>query len=146
MIMPLDPRLQYVPGYRVLHLQLVKERGLASSFACVRCGEQAEHWAYDHSDPDEVIGFGGGGGSCTYSTDLTCYQPMCSRCHHAFDAEHQAATHCGKGHEFTPENTYRRPSDGHRACRACIREDHRKWSAKRREKKRAEGLRRDDKA
>lgn len=29
-------------------------------------------------------------------------------------------THCGKGHEFTPENTYDR-SNGGRRCRACIR-------------------------
>ena len=32
-------------------------------------------------------------------------------------------THCKNGHEFTPENTYIRPStNGNRACRACRRE------------------------
>lgn len=31
-------------------------------------------------------------------------------------------THCINGHEFTPENTYRRPDTGHRMCRACGRE------------------------
>lgn len=30
-------------------------------------------------------------------------------------------THCVKGHEFTPENTYRRPN-GRRYCAACHRE------------------------
>jgi hypothetical protein len=30
-------------------------------------------------------------------------------------------THCSKGHEFTEENTYRRPS-GRRACRVCRRQ------------------------
>ena len=30
-------------------------------------------------------------------------------------------THCIRGHAFTPENTYRRPS-GHRTCRACRKE------------------------
>jgi hypothetical protein len=32
----------------------------------------------------------------------------------------QSQTHCAHGHEYTPENTYRRPTGG-RDCRACIR-------------------------
>lgn len=31
------------------------------------------------------------------------------------------ATHCGRGHELTPENAYFRP-DGRRECRLCRRE------------------------
>jgi hypothetical protein len=31
-------------------------------------------------------------------------------------------THCPSGHEFTPANTYRRPTTGHRSCRACRRD------------------------
>lgn len=30
-------------------------------------------------------------------------------------------THCPAGHEYTEENTYRRPENGHRTCRACKR-------------------------
>lgn len=30
-------------------------------------------------------------------------------------------THCPRGHEYTPENTYTVPSTGHRMCRACIK-------------------------
>jgi hypothetical protein len=29
---------------------------------------------------------------------------------------------CGNGHEWTPENTYYRPGDGARLCRACRRD------------------------
>lgn len=29
-------------------------------------------------------------------------------------------THCIRGHEFTPENTYRTPSTGGRSCRKCM--------------------------
>lgn len=31
-------------------------------------------------------------------------------------------THCPRGHEYTPENTYRRPGENVRNCRACHRE------------------------
>lgn len=29
-------------------------------------------------------------------------------------------THCVNGHEFTEENTYRRPDNGRRVCRRCV--------------------------
>jgi hypothetical protein len=35
-------------------------------------------------------------------------------------------THCINGHEYTPENTYRRPN-GHRDCRICIAERVKRW-------------------
>jgi hypothetical protein len=33
-----------------------------------------------------------------------------------------AKTHCVRGHEYTPENTYRK-EDGYRRCRECRRID-----------------------
>lgn len=33
-------------------------------------------------------------------------------------------THCKRGHEFTPENTYVQPSNGGRLCRICRRDVH----------------------
>jgi hypothetical protein len=39
-------------------------------------------------------------------------------------------THCKHGHEFTPANTYIRPS-GHRDCRACICVRTRRYKARR---------------
>jgi hypothetical protein len=42
-------------------------------------------------------------------------------------------THCEHGHEYTPENTYWRTerSGSGRRCRACTREDSRRWYAAR---------------
>lgn len=42
---------------------------------------------------------------------------------------HREATHCKRGHEFTPENTY--PKDGkYRQCRTCQRAAARAWYVK----------------
>ena len=38
------------------------------------------------------------------------------------NAVNAAKTHCIHGHEFTLENTYRRPDNGTRACKTCMRE------------------------
>lgn len=37
-------------------------------------------------------------------------------------------TACKSGHQFNPENTYRRPS-GHRDCKECIRQRARRYKA-----------------
>lgn len=39
-------------------------------------------------------------------------------------------THCLQGHEFTPDNTYRKPEGG-RSCRRCRMAWRKKWEAKR---------------
>ena len=46
--------------------------------------------------------------------------PVCRRCHTKRDNLKAKQTHCGSGHEFTPENTYQK-ANGTRACRECMR-------------------------
>lgn len=38
-------------------------------------------------------------------------------------------THCARGHEFTPENTYIRPDTKGRVCRACKRDNDRRYAS-----------------
>ncbi len=52
---------------------------------------------------------------------------------------YEAKSHCKRGHEYTPENTYINPSDGHRHCRACLRKQWNRADAKRRGTKRKNG-------
>jgi hypothetical protein len=40
-------------------------------------------------------------------------------------------THCKRGHPFSPENTYIRPSTGQRQCRTCYCERARRWREQR---------------
>ena len=35
--------------------------------------------------------------------------------------QYELKTHCKRGHEYTPENTYVEPGAGHRRCRTCRR-------------------------
>lgn len=47
-------------------------------------------------------------------------------------------THCPKGHEYTPENTYRSPCGrGGRMCRTCMKETNARKSRERSEARRA---------
>jgi hypothetical protein len=41
-----------------------------------------------------------------------------------------ALTHCTKGHEYTPENTYRAPGTGQRGCKTCRVQNTRDWRAR----------------
>lgn len=73
-----------VRTYEAQHQWLKKTRGPARSHRCVECGGRAAHWAYDHQDPDELLG-PTHGRFLKYSTKAEHYQPMCVRCHWAFD-------------------------------------------------------------
>mgnify|MGYP000845434441 FL=1 len=78
-------------GYGAAHDRVRKLRGRASQYICTECGGPAQQWAYNHRDPDVIrapmdalLGAG-----MLYSADPAFYQPMCKRCHSAFDAKHR---------------------------------------------------------
>ena len=52
------------------------------------------------------------------------------------EAQPRIPNHCGRGHEYTPKNTYIKP-DGTRECRACKTDRQRQERAERRMRERA---------
>lgn len=67
--------------YNAAHQRVRQEFGLAKNFACVECGEAAHHWAYDGTDPTELLGRDRDRGMCWYSRYPEFYMPLCRRCH-----------------------------------------------------------------
>ena len=76
-------------GYNGAHWRVDKAKGKASAQDCVDCGQQAEHWSYNHKDPNELSEQKpfreGVYGDVTYSIHPDYYEPRCVPCHHAFD-------------------------------------------------------------
>jgi hypothetical protein len=83
------------PGYEAAHIRVIRLRGVASTHACVDCGKGAQHWSYDHADPDERRGpvvCGGKVRTLPWSDNPTHYAPRCASCHKKFDRVFLAAT------------------------------------------------------
>lgn len=78
---------QAVVGYEGMHHRLKRDLGSAKNRECVLCGATADHWAYDHSDPDELVNAEGK----PYSLDADHYMSMCVTCHNAFDRRQRKA-------------------------------------------------------
>lgn len=74
--------------YNAVHLRLRIARGPAANLPCAHCGGTADHWAYDHAEPNERRDEKGR----PYSTDLARYLPLCKTCHRRFDVEHMTRT------------------------------------------------------
>jgi len=70
--------------YDTLHERLKQQRGKASKQLCIECGEQADQWAYQHTDPDPLVSPLG----CLFTDDLDAYSPMCRTCHRRLDRHH----------------------------------------------------------
>ena len=69
--------------YITAHCRIRSHRGLAKSYKC-SCGEQAQEWAYDYSDPNPLTGVSRGY-QVIFSPDVERYNPMCGPCHRDFD-------------------------------------------------------------
>lgn len=69
-----------------LHQRIRKRRGKATSWGCVDCARPAQHWSYDHLDPEEQVDPEKG----PYSLDMDHYFPRCCSCHKRFDMAYLA--------------------------------------------------------
>lgn len=73
-------------SYIGAHARVRASRGVVQQYACVTgCGAQAQQWAYDHRDIDELRDPKSG---ALYSGAPHHYLAMCIPCHRRFDAEH----------------------------------------------------------
>lgn len=68
-------------GYVAAHDRVASQRGPAHAQRCVECSCQARHWAYQHTDPNELTTPNG----IPYSNDPAHYRPLCVPCHKRFD-------------------------------------------------------------
>ena len=82
-----------------------------NALPCVDCGhvwtEGSSRHEYDH-----YLGY-----AAEHHLDVVA---VCKMCHVRRDNLKARQTHCLHGHEFSPENTYRK-SNGTRACRECMK-------------------------
>lgn len=68
--------------YRAAHNRLYRELGAARNHDCVDCGEQAQHWSYDHAAEDERYEIQTG---LPFSLEPEHYSPRCAKCHSWYD-------------------------------------------------------------
>lgn len=73
--------------YSGAHIRVRRIRGRVSTHVC-GCGAQAQEWAYDHADENELVGVTAGR-EAPYSADPSHYVPMCRSCHRTSDRRRQ---------------------------------------------------------
>ena len=106
------------PNYNTVHQRLPRVRGKATGQTCIGCGVPAEAWAYDHSDPDELVNDRGQ----AYSANLDHYQPLCHSCHIKADRRRPIQTACRRaGHDWSDPRNVTTDRQGKRKCAECIR-------------------------
>lgn len=82
-----------------------------NTLPCVDCGHVWQVGERRH-EYDHHLGY-----AAAHHYDVV---PVCTICHAARDGK-AGRSHCSRGHEFTPDNTYF-PKGGGRVCRECHRE------------------------
>lgn len=75
-------------GYTAAHDRVYKARGSAKDYLCVECGGSAQHWSYNHADPNEKSEPLKTGNLTYFSADVANYDPRCIPCHARFDTDH----------------------------------------------------------
>jgi hypothetical protein len=78
--------------YDGMHNRVSRERGPASQHTCVACGEQADHWAYDHGDPDQLCQQWGKEKGRVFPSSIEYFEPRCRSCHIRWDAQDRKLT------------------------------------------------------
>jgi hypothetical protein len=89
------------PGYIAAHQRVSRLHGVASDYDCADCGSTAQHWSYDHDDPDERIGpvvCSGKVRMLPWSNDPAHYSPRCAKCHKRFDRDWRATVKASSSH------------------------------------------------
>lgn len=71
--------------HRQVHRRLVLDRGPASSYPCVDCGQQADDWSHGWGTWEDVAQDLRHKKRLTFSTNPVAYQPRCPRCHNRLD-------------------------------------------------------------
>lgn len=77
-------------SYGAAHRRVWKTKGSASLHLCVDCSAPANHWSYDHRDPNELMR--PGPAPYVFSADPAHYEARCAPCHVGFDAAWRRAT------------------------------------------------------
>lgn len=68
-------------SYYAAHQRVQAVRGSARLHRCIDCEAPAQHWSYNHDDPEGRVSEQG----LPYSPDPAHYSPRCVSCHKRFD-------------------------------------------------------------
>ena len=74
-------------GYGAAHGRVRTDRGPIEAQSCTDCGSPAQHWSYNHDDPDERYDETMSHRPVAYSSDPSRYSPRCVSCHKRFDLQ-----------------------------------------------------------